>query len=217
MKIFGFVFEVMKAKTLKGDVMHINQNVISKMTHAVLMSCFVMMATSCDKPQRAVRATVKTQQVISPGPSSQADQQAAAMNVKYSLATIAVPEQTNAGYTVNVELQDPSNAFLPFTTRHENGTNLIDGVYNDTSRGLVVHIEARCSSNACDKYTILVTTFKNNVAVYQTFGLSYKDDCRFFVNNSTASFGNMYTNLSVAESATSSIVPKNDIDNCPVN
>lgn len=200
--------------------MHINQKVISKMTQVVLMSFFVMMAASCDKPQRAVRATVKTQQnVIAPGPSSQADQQAAAMNVKYSIASIAVPVASTSasGYTVNVELQDPSNAYLPFTTRHENGTNLIDGYYNDSSRGLVVHIEARCSSDACSKYTLLVTTFKNNQAVYQTFGISYDKDCAFNVRNSTASFGQMYTNLSVAESANSNIVPTNDIETCPSN
>lgn len=193
--------------------MIINQKRISKITHVVFMSLFVMMAASCDKPQRAVRSTVKSQQnIIAPGSSSQAEQQATAMNVNYSISSISVPVQTATGYTVNVELKNPSGEFLPFTTRHEGGNNLIDGVYNDTSRGLVVHIEARCSSDSCTKYTLLVTTFKNNTAVYQTFGLSYEADCSYYVKNSTASFGQMYTNLGVAESQNSGIAQTND---CP--
>lgn len=198
--------------------MIISQKRISKITHVVFMSLFVMMAASCDKPQRAVRATVKSQQnIIAPGSTSQADSQASAMNVNYSIATIAVPVPTSAGYTVNVELKDPSNQYLPFTTRHENGTNLIDGVYNDSRRGLVVHIEARCSSDNCTKYTLLVTTFKNNAAVFQTFAISYSEDCAFNVVKSTTSFGQMYRDISVAESANSGIAPRNDIDTCSAN
>ena len=198
--------------------MIISQNRISKMTQVVFMSFFMVMAASCDKPQRAVRATVKSQQnIIAPGPTSQADQQATAMNVNYSIATIAVPNSTNSGYTVNVELKNPANEFLPITTCHENGTNLIDGVYNDSARGLVVHVEARCSSDQCTKYTLLVTVFKNNTAVYQNFAISFKEDCRFSIVKSTTSFGQMYRDIGVAESSNSGIAPLNDIDNCPAN
>ena len=198
--------------------MIISQNRISKMTQVVFMSFFMVMAASCDKPQRAVRATVKTQQnIISPGPSSQAQQQAEAMNVNYSIATIEVPSTTTAGYTVKIELKNPAGEYLPITTRHENGNNLADGVYNDSGRGLVVHIESRCSNNQCNQYTLLVTVFKNNTAVYQSYANSYADDCRFSVVMSTASFGEMYRDIGVAESRNSNIKPVGDIDNCPKN
>ena len=137
------------------------------------------------------------------------------MNVNYSIATIDEPAPSNTGYTVNVELKTPANEFIKLTTRHENGSNNVQGTYNDSARGLVVYVDAHCSSDQCLKYTLLVTTVKNNQKVYQEFAVSYKNDCTYSVKRNSASYGQFYSGIDAAESDNSNITPLNDIQNCP--
>ncbi len=190
----------------------------SKLTLLFCLSAFTVMTTSCDKQNRPVRPTTKTEQtVLSQDSSNQALQQAAALNANYTVATISLPNKTDKGYTVDVELKNPSGGVLPLTTRHENGQNAIDGTYNDTTRGLQVYIQASCSSDQCSKYLLLATVYKNNQPIYQTLAISYKDDCKFSVVMNSTSFGSFYQNLSAAESASQNVRPVNDGDKCTQN
>lgn len=188
-------------------------------THFKIMMFLILTVSvfsSCAKKESGVRATVKSQQTnLNPTISAQADQQAASMNANYKIATVSIPEATEAGYAVNVELTTPSGEVLPLRTRHENGNTDSEGVYNDTQRGLQVHVLARCSQGDCYKYTLIVTTAKNNQAIYQALAISYKDDCKFNAVSASYSVGSFLMSLNDAEYAESKyqVSPKND---CPL-
>ena len=172
---------------------------------------------ACSKPQRGTRAQTKTPNSLNPASSSQATQQAAALNANFTLATISLPTDTGSGQTVNVELQIPSGQILPLTTRHENGNLVSDGVYTDAQSGSQLRIQSSCSRDNCSKYLILVTVFKSNQAVYQTFGISYREDCTFSVVSASSSVGSFFRDIYAAENQYSNIGPMNDIDSCTVN
>ncbi len=170
--------------------------------------------TSCAKEPAGVRATVKTQQTnLNPAVSAQADQQAAGAKADYKISTIAIPTQTAAGFSVDVELSTPSGERLPLTTRHENGNIDSEGVYNDTARSLQVHVMARCSQDNCTKYTVIVTTIRNNQAIYQATAISYKDDCKFHSVSASFNVGEFLKSLNEVDNKYS-VSPKNDIESC---
>ncbi|MEK6627029.1 MAG: hypothetical protein AABY53_00245 [Bdellovibrionota bacterium] len=156
--------------------------------------------SSCAKKDDRIRATVKTQQTnLNPTVSAQADQQGASVSADYKIATVAIPTQTGSGFTVSVELQSPSGEILPLTTRHENGVLDSEGVYSDSQRGLQIYVQARCSQDSCTKYTLIVTTFRNNQALYQAAAISYKDDCKFNSVSASYSAGSFIQSLNDAE------------------
>jgi hypothetical protein len=165
------------------------QNKTHKTVKLILLSAVIIAGfSSCSKKANGVRASVKSEQTnLNPSVSSQADQQAAAMNATYKIATISVPdESTNS---VNVELLNPSGQILPLTTTHANGKLISEGTYNDTQRGLQVVVQASCSADACYKYMIMVTVVRNNQALYQSIGISYKNDCKFNAVSASANVG----------------------------
>lgn len=174
---------------------------------------FVVVFSSCSKKQSSTRATVKTQQTqLNPTQTIAADQQAAAVQANYKISSISVPEATGSGFLVYVELTTPSGAALSLTTRHENGVMDSDGVYTDSQRGLQVYVLSRCSQSDCSKYTILVTTYKSNQALYQDAAVSYKNDCKFNRVSASYNVGSFIYNLNDAEYKFN-VSPTND---CPI-
>lgn len=191
-----------------------SQNDMKTLFRIVFLAMIVAGLTACSKPQRGTRAQIKTPTSLNPANTSQATQQAAALNANFTLATISLPNDTGSGQTVNVELQMPSGQILPLTTRHEGGNLISDGVYSDAQSGSQVRIQASCSRDNCFKYLILVTVFKNNQAVFQTFGISYRDDCTFSVAAASSSVGQFLSDIYVAENQYSNVGPLNDINSC---
>jgi hypothetical protein len=181
----------------------------------VINLLLVMAVSSCAKQPKGVRAQVKTTpNDMSPSTTNQATQQAASVNANYTISTLSLPESTTTGYVVNVELQMPNGSILPLTTRHENGNNFSEGVYNDTQLGNQVHIQASCSAGDCSKYLLMVTVFKNNQSVFQTFAISYSSDCKFNLASTSYATGNFFRDLSSAENRYMNIGPVNDMANC---
>lgn len=169
--------------------------------------------SACSKKPTGIRAQVKTEaDNLNPSVSAAADQQATALNADYSIYSISVPQQTSAGHIVELELRNPGGQFLPVITRHENGKLDSEGRYVDSQRGLEVWVQARCSSDNCAKYILLVTVVKNNQSVYQSLALSYKDDCKFNKVTSSGTIGTFYPSLNAAASSSqiAGIMPKND-------
>ena len=115
---------------------------------------------------------------------------------------------------VNVELQMPNGSILPLTTRHENGNNYSEGMYNDTQLGNQVHIQANCSAGDCSKYLLMVTVYKNNQSVFQTFAISYSNDCKFNLASTSYATGTFFRDLTSAENRYMSIGPVNDMATC---
>lgn len=176
-----------------------------------LASCF----SACSKKPSGVRSQVKSQQTnLNPGVSSQADQQAASVGMDYKISTVSVPNPTDSGNTVDVQLLSPSGEYLPLTTRHENGNLDAYGVYNDSAKGVQVQVQARCSADDCFKYTFISTVIKNNQKVYQAVAISYKNDCKFNIASSSFSAGQFVQSLAEAENKYQ-VFPVNDIETCP--
>jgi hypothetical protein len=183
----------------------------------LLVLSFCLIAFSCAKKPQGVRAQVKTQQNnLSPQQSAQATQQAAAISADYTFLTLSLPKQIedSNGFSIDLELQIPGGKILPITTKHENGNLFSEGVYNDTERNNLVHIQANCSSNNCEKYTVLVTVYKNNNPVFETFAVSFANDCRFNVVSTSYSNGNFFKYINQAENSYMNVAPLNDISTC---
>jgi hypothetical protein len=170
---------------------------------------------SCAPKKSGVRASVKsTQTNLNPAVSSVAEQQATAQNAIYKISSISIPTDTDAGVTVSSELLNPSNQYLPITTSHENGAMNSQGVFNDSARGLQVHVDARCSADGCYKYQLLVTVVRNNQAVFQSAAISFKNDCSFKSISVGSNAGQMFRSMDEFESKYSNVAPAEDIDSC---
>lgn len=176
---------------------------------------FLVFAASCSKAPTGARAQVKNKQnTINPTTTQQAVAQASASDSNYTVATVSYPFETDNGYEVDVELQTPSGEYLPITTKHPLNSNLSQGTYNDTQRGLTVSLQATCSDSKCSKYLLLVTVVKNNQSLFQTFVISYDSDCRFWSGSASSTSGRMFSSLAEAASANTQIQPTNDIATC---
>lgn len=180
--------------------------------------------SACSKKPSGVRAQVKTQRNDLNGPvSQQADAQGAALNANYRIATVSVPNQTDAGVTIDVQLTTPDGLNLPVTTHHENGQLDSQGIYSDTARNLQIYVQARCSADNCAKYLLMISAVRNQQVVYQSVALSYKDDCKFYALSSSTNAGSFYYSLDEAETRIAreypNAVPRNDAVSgaCPAN
>lgn len=186
---------------------------LKKYSFVLIALGLICSLSACSKKPTGIRAQVKTESdSLNPSVSAAADQQASALNADYSIYSISTPQQTSSGNIVELELRNPGGQFLPVITRHENGKLDSEGRYVDSQRGLEVWVQARCSSDNCTKYILLVTVVKNNQSVYQSLALSYKDDCKFTKVTSSGTIGTFYASLDAAASSAqiSGIAPKND-------
>lgn len=193
------------------------QNNTKKLLKFVAFNTMILvLAASCSKAPSGVRAKVKDQQnTIAPVQTSQATQQAAAVNANYTIATVSWPREENGSYAVDVELQMPGTGeYLPITTRHNYNSQFSQGTYNDASNNVQVLIQASCSTDACSKYILLVTVYRNSQALFQTFAISYATSCRFNVVSSSGNVGSFYSSLNVAENAHMNVGSENDINTC---
>lgn len=172
-------------------------------------------AFSCAPKKQGVRAKVKTTGTpLNSGTSAVADQQAAAQNAIYKISAISLPEANGSEVVVNSDLLDPSNQYLPISTTHDSSRLDSQGVFNDSSRGLQVHVQSRCSDAECGKYLLLVTVVRNNQAVYQSGAISYKDDCSFYYVSNTNATGNMHQSIDSFSSAYAHVPPTGDSTSC---
>lgn len=194
------------------------QNTTNNTIKIVILFLFSgLVFSSCAKKPSGVRATIKTQQTnLNPSVSAQADMQGASASADYKISTIAIPTQTSDGFVVDVELLNPSGQVLPLSTHHENGNSDSEGVYTDSQRGLQVHILARCSAqDNCSKYTIIVTTLRNNQEIYQAAAISFKDDCKFNAVSSSFNVGQFLQSLNELNNKYN-IAPTGDGDSCTI-
>ena len=190
------------------------QNKTQKILKMILINGLILtLAASCSKAPNGVRAQVKTQQnVLNPSTTAAATQQAASNNANYTISTISTPQTNSAGngFDINIELQMPSGQILPVTTHHDVNNAFSEGVYTDPN-GTQVDIQANCSADSCSKYVLLVTVIKSSQTLFQSFAISYSNDCKF---NLTAVSNNFYQSLSAAESAFLNVTPLNDFESC---
>lgn len=214
----GFEIEISPLVTLKTKEFTMSQKSTVKIIQLLIIQVLFLAALSaCSKTPSGVRPQIKNQQNdLNQQQSVTASQNAAAINANYSIATISVPENTTAGVAVKVELASPNGQYLPLRTVHEGSVTDSSGIYNDNQRGVQVQIESRCSNTIdCNKYILLVTVIKDGQAVFQTFAISYKDDCRFNVVSASPGNGTIYRDISSAEVARSNVIAAHDIDTCP--
>lgn len=190
-------------------------HLISKGKLWIFLLGISLVATSCAPKKQGVRAQVKTTGTpLNPGTSAVADQQATAQNAIYKISSISYPESTGSGVVVNSDLLTPSNQYLPISTSHENGQLDSSGIFNDTSRGLQVYVNARCSDSECTKYLLLVTVVRNNQAVYQSGAISYKEDCNFYYVSNTSTTGQMHQSMDSFSAAFAMVQPSGDSTSC---
>jgi hypothetical protein len=173
-------------------------------------------SSSCAKKASGLREAKKTNGVDMNGAvSGQAQQLAASQNALYKIASISTPvaSTTGTGNTVAIELLTPSNQYLPVVTHHENGSLESQGVYHDTERGLDVFVNAKCSSDNCSKYLLLVSVTRNNQALFQTAAVSYVSDCSYYTISVTNSFSNVTALENLVQSSSAYSSPRNDCQN----
>ncbi len=141
--------------------------------HRLALISLSLVVFSCAPKKQGVRAQVKTAATpLNPGTSAVADQQAASQNAIYKISSISLPEINGSGVVINSDLLTPSGQYLPISTSHDIGQLDSQGVFTDSSRGLQVYVNARCSDSDCTKYLLLVTVVRNNQAVYQSGAIS---------------------------------------------
>lgn len=203
-------------KMQKKGLSDSNSSYAKSLTSIILMATLSLTAlSSCSQKSKGVRSQVKsTNTNLNPAVSSQADQQAAAQNANYKIYSVSLPNQTGTGYSVDVQLTDPSNQYLPLTTNHDGGNLDSQGIYTDSARGVQVYVQARCSSDECYKYTLLVTVVRNNQSLFQSAAISFKNDCQFNAISVGANSGQMFRSLDELESRYSNLQPRNDADSC---
>jgi hypothetical protein len=188
---------------------------LKRSTQWLILLSLSLVAFSCAPKKQGVRAQAKTTGTpLNPGTSAVADQQAVAQNAIYKISSISFPEASDFGVVVNSELLTPNNQYLPISTSHENGQLDSQGIFNDTSRGLQVYVNARCSDSECTKYLLLVTVVRNNQAVYQSGAISFKDDCNFYYVSNTSTTGSMHQSMDSFSSAFAGVRPSGDTTSC---
>ncbi len=138
----------------------------------------VAISFSCAKKPDTVRASRKNESInMNPAVSTQSEAQA---SIIYKIVAVSRPNSTSTGFSVDTDIQTPDNQFLPLTTTHDSSGSLSQGTFQDTARGAVVRVQAKCAGDGCMKYLLLVTVTKNNVALFQSAAVSYKDDLKFY-------------------------------------
>jgi hypothetical protein len=180
-----------------------------------MLGLFFFVALSCAPKKQGVRGQIKTGQTsLNPGNSAIAEQQAQAQNAMYKINTISYPTPSDYGVSIDSELLTPSSDYLPITTNHQSSQMDSQGTFSDSSRGLQVLVNSRCSDMDCTKYMLLVTVTRNNQAVFQSGAISYKDDCNFYSISNTADTGGMFQSLDAFASRWGSTPPMGDSTSC---
>lgn len=194
-----------------------NFHLLKSISLIVSLPLVMMFLFSCTPKKASVRAQVKNQQTnLNPTGSAQAEQQGQSLNAVYKVMTVSLPQITDNLITVDSAIQNPSNSYIPVTTKHSNGQLDAQGEYQDSARGLTVYFNSRCSDTVCSKYLLLVTAVRNNQKVFQSGVISFKDDCKFYsVSNSTNTSGQMFNSIADFETQYGNILPMNDGGNCP--
>ncbi len=148
-----------------------------------LSTCIFLTALSmsCAKKPETIRAVKKTDSIgMNPAVTAQSQAQVSTKNYNYNIVTVSRPNATGTGFTVDAEIQTPDNQYMPVTTTHDATSAISQGSFQDTVRGAVVTVQAQCLGDGCLKYLLLVSITKDNIKVYQSAAISYKDDLKFY-------------------------------------
>lgn len=192
-----------------------NQNKTISSLRWILLFGLSVLAFACAPKKQGVRASVKTGSTsLNPNSAAIAEQQAAAQNAIYKISTVSLPSATSYGVVVNSDLLNPSSQYLPISTTHSSGAMYTEGIFNDTSRNLQVHVNATCSDMDCTRYMLLVTTVRNNQAIFQSGAISYKDDCNFYSYSASNQAGQMFQSMDAFVSRYASLQPIGDSTSC---
>lgn len=158
----------------------------------------VAVSFSCAKKPDTVRASRKNESInMNPAVSTQSEAQA---SIIYKIVAVDVPKSTSSGFSVDTDIQTPDNQFLPLTTTHDSSGSLSQGTFQDTARGAVVRVQAKCSGDGCMKYLLLVTVTKNNVALFQSAAISYKNDKKFYSISIQQGVDSFFENIDALDS-----------------
>ena len=156
----------------------------------------IAVSFSCAKKPETVRAIKKTDSIsMNPAVTAQSQAQVSTKNFNYNIVTVSRPNASGTGFTVDSEIQTPDNQFMPVTTTHDSSGAMSEGRFEDTARGAQVVVQAQCLGDGCLKYLLLVSVTKNNVRVYQSAAISYKDDLKFYFAAIAEGQGNFFLNL----------------------
>jgi hypothetical protein len=160
----------------------------------VILSLF---AASCAKSPSGVRTIKQTSgNTVNAAASNQSVQAAVVQNLYYEITSVSRPDQN---IKVTLEVKTPAGLFLPITTDHSTSREAY-GIYKDESNSVQLEFRARCSDDICSKYTLLMTVVKANMAYHQTAVVSYRNDCKFNIENINAAVTqNLYTSLNAVE------------------
>ena len=156
----------------------------------------VAISFSCAKKQETVRAVKKTESIgMNPVVTAQSQAQVSTKNFSYNIVSVNRPTTSATGFTIDAEIQTPDNQFMPITTTHDQSGTMSQGSFQDSARGAVVVVQAQCLGDGCLKYLLLVSVTKNNIMVYQSAAISFKDDLKFYFAAIAEGQGNFFKDL----------------------
>ena len=172
-----------------------------------------LITASCAKSPSGVRTVKQTSgNLVNAAASTQSIQAAVQQNLYYEMVSVTRPDEK---VQVSIQVKTPAGMYLPITTDHSTSREAY-GIYTDDKNGAQLEFRARCSDESCSKYTMLMTVVKGGNAYHQAAVVSYRNSCRFNVENINAAVNsNLYRNLDAVETkfANSSVVEEND---CPL-
>ena len=174
----------------------------------------MLITSACAKSPSGVRTVKQTSSnTLNAAVSNQSVQAAVVQNLYYELTSVSRPDQN---VKVTLQVKTPAGLFLPITTDHSTSREAY-GIYKDESSGVQLEFRARCSDDICTKYTLLMTVVKANMAYHQTAVVSYRNDCKFNIENLNASVTNsLYTSLNTVETKFDQAGVRETLD-CPID
>ena len=160
---------------------------------------FLLMASfSCAKKPETVRAAKKTESInMDPAVSTSSQAQGTQQNVQYTIVSVDRPKTTDAGYTVDFEIQTPDKLYIPVTTSFDKSGSVSQGSFQDSARGLSISIKAQCRGDGCFEYLLIVTVNRTGTVtpVYQSAAVSFKDDLKFYLVDIAQGKANFFQTL----------------------
>lgn len=169
-----------------------------------------LITASCAKSPSGVRTVKQTAgNVVNAATSTQSIQAAVTQNLYYEMVSVSRPGQN---VQVEIQVKTPAGMYLPITTDHSTSREAY-GIYTDDKNGAQLEFRARCSDETCSKYTMIMTVVKSGMAYHQVAVVSYRNACRFNLENINASVSsNLYRTLDAVETkfASSGVVEETD-------
>lgn len=173
-----------------------------------------LITSACAKSPSGVRTIKQTSaNTVNAVASSQSVQAAVVQNLYYEVTSVSRPD---VNVKVTLEVKTPAGLFLPITTDHSSSREAY-GIYKDETNAVQLEFRARCSDDICSKYTLLMTVVKANLAYHQTAVVSYRNDCKFNIENLNAGVTqNLYTSLNAVDTKFDNAGVR-EVSDCPLD